>query len=245
MNRSARFDEKTVQALRTGAFQIEGQFTWGSNYTYLVDVRCDDTRIQGVYKPVHGEQPLWDFPPDSLAGREVAAFLVSEAGGWAFVPPTVYREDGPAGPGSLQLYIEHDPERHYFNFSKAQRQALRSTALFDAVINNTDRKGGHVIVERAEQRLWMIDHGICFHAQPKLRTVIWEFAGQPISAAEYEQISALAAKLAEDQTLHVELLKYLNKLEVLAMIYRINQLLEAGVFPHPVDERFSYPWPPV
>jgi len=218
---------------------------WGSNYTYLVNIHCGDTRIKGVYKPELGEQPLWDFRENSLAGREVCAFLVSEAGGWRFVPPTIYRAEGPAGPGSLQLHIEHDPNRHYFTLTPSQRDTLRPVALFDAVVNNTDRKGGHLIIAQADQTIWLIDHGICFHTQPKLRTVIWDFAGLSLSDAERAQLTALAAKIEPGAPLYQALELHLNQMELLALKRRIEHLLTLGEFPQPTDERYSYPWPPV
>lgn len=245
MNETTQFDPQVIQALEQGDIEIDGQFMWGSNYTFLVNILQDGHTTRGVYKPIQGEKPLWDFPADSLAGREVAAYLVSAAGGWHLVPPTVLRDDGPIGPGSLQAYIEHDPNKHFFNFSAAQREATRTVALFDVIINNTDRKGGHLILARDDQRLWLIDHGICFHAQPKLRTVIWDFAGQPLTGAECEQLNALKDCLAQADALAADLEPYLSKLEILAITYRINQSLKAGVFPHPTEDRYSYPWPPV
>ncbi len=233
-----------LECLKSGEINAEGQFMWGSNYTFLCSVAHGDTSIQAVYKPTQGERPLWDFPEATLSGREVAAYLVSEAGGWGFVPPTVYRQDGPAGAGSLQLYIPHDPEHHYFKFSADEKLRLKAVALFDAVINNTDRKGGHVLLDESDQ-LWLIDHGVCFHAQPKLRTVIWDFAGQPLSDEELAQIDALRIKLAPGMPLYEELSAFLNRQELLAMAQRIHALIAEGVYPFPSENRYSYPWPPV
>jgi uncharacterized repeat protein (TIGR03843 family) len=233
-----------IECLQKGEFEIEGQFMWGSNYTYLGDLTCQNETFKVVYKPLEGEQPLWDFPEESLAGREVAAYLVSEALGWHFVPPTVYRPDGPAGPGSLQQYIEHDPNYHYFNFSPADRQRLRSVALFDALVNNTDRKGGHVLID-PEGRLWLIDHGICFHAVPKLRTVIWDFAGQAIADEECAHIMDFLQQLAPESALIKQLAEHLLPYEIRALRDRTGQLLSEARFPLPIDNRRSYPWPPV
>jgi uncharacterized repeat protein (TIGR03843 family) len=152
-------DEAILTALRSGELAVKGEFLWGSNYTFLVKVVHAGENLSGVYKPTRGERPLWDFPVASLARREVAAYLVSEAIGWRLVPPTVYRRNGPAGPGSLQLYIEHDPEYHYFNFSEDDLQRLRPVALFDLIINNADRKGSHILIDN-DRHLWLIDHGI-------------------------------------------------------------------------------------
>ena len=131
-----------IHTLQHGEFDVEGQFMWGSNYTFLVNIQHGEQKLKGVYKPTRGEQPLWDFPSDSLANREVAAYLLSQELGWNLVPPTVYRAEGPTGAGSLQLHVEHDPEYHYFNFSDEHRQRLRIVALFDILVNNADRKGG-------------------------------------------------------------------------------------------------------
>ncbi|UCF28040.1 MAG: hypothetical protein JSW42_15705, partial [Chloroflexota bacterium] len=169
-----------LQILEYGDLDVEGEFLWGSNYTFAVGVNHDNETLQGVYKPTQGERPLWDFPRASLAKREVAAFLVSEALGWKFVPPTVYREDGPFGPGSLQLYVDHDPEYNYFSFHRDDLQRLRPVALFDLLINNADRKGSHILFD-PEGHIWLIDHGISFHRDRKLRTVIWDFAGESFS----------------------------------------------------------------
>ena len=163
--------------LSTGTLELKGQFVWGSNYTFLVEIQHEDQKIPAVYKPTQGERPLWDFPAASLARREAAAFVVSDALEWELVPPTVYREDAPLGPGSLQVFIEHDPEYHYFNFSEEDKQRLRPAALFDLLVNNADRKGSHVLLDK-DEHVWLIDHGICFHVDDKLRTVIWDFAGE-------------------------------------------------------------------
>jgi uncharacterized repeat protein (TIGR03843 family) len=233
-----------LECLQLGELAVEGQFMWGSNYTFLCTLTYEDQAFKTVYKPVGGERPLWDFPSETLGSREVAAYLVSEAGGWHFVPPTVYREDGPAGPGPVQLYIEHDPEHHYFKFSAQERQQLKPIALFDAVINNTDRKGGHILVDE-EGQFWLIDHGICFHAQPKLRTVIWDFAGQPIPDESCANISALRDLLEPGESLYDSLMPFLSRREIEAMKNRIDSLISTGIFPYPVDNRYSYPWPPV
>lgn len=237
-------DDLTLEILQTGELEVEGQFMWGSNYTYLCNITGEGKTIKGVYKPVQGERPLWDFPTETLAAREVAAFIISKAGGWDLVPPTAYRKDGPTGAGSVQMFIEHDPEHHYFKFSEEERQKLMPVALFDAVINNTDRKGGHILID-PDNHFWLIDHGICFHTQPKLRTVIWDFANKPIPDACCELINTLREKLLPDQPLYTELSAYLNQVEIIAMISRIDKLLKEGVFPRPIDKRYSYPWPPV
>jgi uncharacterized repeat protein (TIGR03843 family) len=233
-----------LECLNRGTITIEGQFMWGSNYTFLCQVEDLNCTLQAVYKPVRGERPLWDFPSETLSGREVAAYLVSQAAGWPLVPPTVFRIEAPAGPGSLQLFIEHDPEYHYFNFSDEDKARLRPVALFDAVVNNTDRKGGHILKD-SEGALWLIDHGVCFHAEPKLRTVVWDFAEQPFTQEEISQLNDLKLQLAKDAPLHGQLENYLSNREIQALSNRVTQLVHHGAFPLPASDRYAMPWPPV
>jgi hypothetical protein len=241
---SAPSTASLIEQLSHGEINVTGQFMWGSNYTFFCDIAYQDSEIKAIYKPVRGERPLWDFPSESLGGREVAAYLVSKGGGWEMVPPTVFRTQAPAGPGSLQLFIEHDPEYHFLNFTPDDRQRARPAALFDVVINNTDRKAGHVLIDE-EDKLWLIDHGVCFHMQPKLRTVIWDFAGLPLTTDEQEQLTRLRDKLAPKKKLQKKLTKYLSRAEIQAMAGRIDQLLAEGAFPYPSEEWPSTPWPPV
>jgi hypothetical protein len=168
-----------VKALQKGVIEMQGQFLSGSNYTFLAQLSMEGECFQVVYKPIRGEQPLWDFPHGSLARREVAAYLVSEALEWDLVPPTIFRKEGPLGAGSLQQYVEHDPNDHYFNFEDKDRQRLRPVVVFDLILNNADRKGGHIL-RGEDDHLWLIDHGLCFHAEEKLRTVVWDFSGEAI-----------------------------------------------------------------
>lgn len=228
-------------ALQCGELELKGQFMLGSNYTFLVTVHHEGQELPAVYKPSRGEQPLWDFPENSLARREVAAYLVSEALGFHFVPFTTLREDGPHGPGSLQQYIEYDPEYHYFSFSEADKARLRPAALFDLLCNNADRKGGHVLIESGTGKLWLIDHGICFHEHDKLRTVIWDFAGEPIP----DELLARLTPLTADLKLVAALERYLSPGEVTALRSRAEALLRARVFPHPPADRRVTPWPPL
>jgi hypothetical protein len=237
-------DEATLATLERGEITITGEFLWGSNYTFAVEVKDAVMRLPAVYKPTRGERPLWDFPRASLARRETAAYLVSEALGWRLVPPTVYREDGPLGPGSLQLYIEHDPENHYFNFTSEERQRLRPVVLFDLLINNADRKGSHVLMDR-ENHVWLIDHGICFHREDKLRTVIWDFSGEPIPEALCSALSDLERRLAPGSELFDLLKRYLSRDEIEALRMRAQRLVASGRFPNPHPNRRPYPWPPI
>ncbi len=151
------------QAFKKGEMDLKGQFTLGSNYTFLVDINYEGQTYQGVYKPSRGEQPLWDFEENTLSLREVAAYLLSEALGFHLVPFTIFREEGPYGAGSLQQFIKYDPQYHYFNFTPEDKNHLQPVMLFDILINNADRKGSHIFFEEETRALYAIDHGVCFH----------------------------------------------------------------------------------
>lgn len=234
-------DTDILKILEQGRLDVEGLVAWGSNYTFLVQV-CDDRwEVGAIYKPGRGERPLWDFPRGTLCLRERAAFLVSEVLGWHLVPPTVLRE-GPHGMGSLQLFVEHDPQQHYLTFQGSFTRQVQQIALFDLLINNADRKSGHVLLGD-NGRLWAIDHGVCFHSDYKLRTVIWEFAGEPIPAGLLADLGTLRNWLVDCQDNGcAELRKLLSKVEIEAVIRRIDQLIKGGIFPQPGPGR-SYPWP--
>lgn len=251
-----------LQLLQLGSLAVQGVLPWSSNYSFLVDI-CPNTavwealphlaqnsitEVRAVYKPRRGERPLWDFAQGTLCQRERAAFLVSQASGWNLIPPTVLRE-GEHGIGSVQLFIHHDPERHYFTFEGEPifREALQKTVLLDTIINNADRKAGHVLLEKKENQdqLWLIDHGICFHAEYKLRTVIWEFAGEPIPQTLLADLEQLSNKIASNQAgLRTELLQLLAQTEVEALQKRIRRILNQETFISPGPGR-HYPWPPV
>ena len=245
--------DPSLITLQQGKITLRGEFMWGSNYTYLAQVERESEKLTAVYKPTKGVRPLWDFPSSSLARREVAAYLVSEALSWELVPPSAYRRDGPLGPGSLQLYIEHDPEYHYFNFDAGDRQRLRSTALFDLLINNADRKGSHILLD-TNRHIWLIDHGICFHIDDKLRTVVWDFAGEEIPAGLLANLRQFRQQLSpangqpsgeENTDLTRELGHYLSGAEIAALARRTDLLIDNGCFPNPDMSRRQYPWPPV
>lgn len=237
--------------LQSGTLEVEGLLPWSSNYTFLARVCQDGIELSAVYKPRRGERPLWDFIQGTLCQRERAAFLISDALGWDLVPPTVLRQ-GPNGLGSVQLFVEHDPDQHYFTFEgdPAYRDRLQKIVLLDIVINNADRKAGHVLLEipgdaSLPGRLWAIDHGICFHTDYKLRTVIWEFAGQPVSSRLLVDLRRLQQKLAgEDQTLCAQLEALLTPAEQSALNRRLQAIINKGVFLTPGPGR-HYPWPPV
>lgn len=233
-----------LEAMQKGSVELHGQFLSGSNYTFLGDLTQGELSFQVVYKPVRGEQPLWDFPQGSLAQREVAAYLVSEALEWDLVPPTILRRKGPLGSGSLQQYIEHDPNDHFFNFNEKDRQRLRPVAVFDILLNNADRKGGHILRD-AQDHFWLIDHGLCFHVEDKLRTVVWEFAGEEIPSDLLSSVDHLMGQLKDGEKLFKTLSPYLRPGEIRAMTARARQLCETEIFPMPPASRRSYPWPPV
>ena len=232
-----------LTALQQGDLDLQGQFLNGSNYTFLGNVQYGDLKLPVVYKPVEGEQPLWDFPTGTLAKREAAAYVVSEALGWDLVPPTVFRRKGSFGAGSVQLYMEHDRRYHYFKFSEADKARLKPAAAFDSLINNADRKGGHVLVDN-DQHLWLIDHGICFHTDDKLRTVIWDFAGQEIPADLLADMQRLVEEIEMAAEWVGQLRALLRLSEVNGVARRARRLLESGCFPTPSSDR-PYPWPPV
>jgi hypothetical protein len=237
-----------LEALKRGTITVQGEFLWGSNYTFLVNVEHEGETYPAVYKPTRGERPLWDFPVSTLAKREVAAYLVSEALEWELVPPTVYRKKAPVGAGSLQFFIEHDPEYHYFNFSTEDQQRLRPTALFDLLINNADRKGSHILID-PENHIWLIDHGVCFHVEDKLRTVIWDFAGEQLTNELCERLTMLLEKLSPGSEsaspFTAKLESYLSRAEVTALEKRAENLLRANHFPPPNPYRRPYPWPQI
>ena len=235
-----------LELLRGGTMTLVGLLRWSSNYTFLGEVMLEGDRAPVVYKPARGERPLWDFPRGTLAKRETAAFIVSHALGWGLVPPTVLR-DGPHGTGSVQLFMEVDQEGHFFTFrdEPAFRLALQSLALFDIITNNADRKGGHCL-RTAHGKVIAIDHGLCFHVEPKLRTVIWEYAGESVPDDLAADLARLKVDLSDpDGQLVQELGSLLAPMEIRALRRRLSRLVKGGKFPDPPEDRRPYPWPPV
>jgi uncharacterized repeat protein (TIGR03843 family) len=216
--------------------ELEGRMPWSSNATFLVTL--GDTGGQAIYKPVRGERPLWDFEP-GLHRREVAAYLLSEAMGFRVVPPTVLREDAPLGEGSLQWFVAADHREHYFTIAERRPELhpqLRDIAVLDIVANNTDRKSGHCLL--AGDRVWAIDNGLCFAPDFKLRTVIWEFAGDALTPAQLEAVAMVCRGVPP------EVAALLASIEVEAMQRRAARLVDQGVLPG--DESGGrYPWPMV
>lgn len=234
--------EDVLDALETGKIEEQGMLPWSSNYTFLVTVTSGELALPAVYKPRRGERPLWDFPQGTLCLRERAAYLVSAALGWMIVPPTVLRS-GPRGFGSLQFYVDCDQEEHYFTFRETCQPEAQRIALFDIVVNNADRKAGHML-RGHDGRIWAIDHGIAFHTDPKLRTVIWDFAGQPVPDDLLADLARLQAMIKQGAPLREELGQLLSNAELNALERRLKRLLADRVFPDPGPGR-HIPWPPV
>jgi hypothetical protein len=233
--------QQVLDVLEHGSIETVGLLPYSSNYAFLATVCLDGVEVRSVYKPRRGERPLWDFPHGTLAARECAAYVISEAGGWDVVPPTVLRTEAPMGEGSVQQFIHHDPNRHYFVLLDERPADFPSLAAFDIVINNADRKAGHVI-EDAAGRLWAVDHGLSFNVEDKLRTVIWEFAGDPLGAVLLERLEELRDKLRDHGGLGGELETLLSPEEAAATVARTEALIVEGRFPVPESE-YRLPWP--
>jgi uncharacterized repeat protein (TIGR03843 family) len=260
--------EEALELLLRGDMELEGRLVDASNTTLRAFITLDGVAARCVYKPVRGERPLWDFPDGTLAGREVSAYLLSAATGWACVPPTVLR-DGPLGPGACQLWIEEpadldpllgfvprrrvpegwhrimsarDGQGRPLVLAHADDPRLARLAVFDAVVNNADRKGGHVL-STVEGQVYGVDHGVCFNVDDKLRTVLWGWVGQALPAEAVEVLAGLRVQLATD--LGEELAPHLTAAEVARIGARIDRLLAAGCFPAPPEDWPAVPWPPI
>ena len=231
----------TLRTLERGALEPLGLLPHSSNYTFLARIREGEEETLAVYKPVAGETPLYDFPQGTLAAREVAAYVLADALGWPRIPPTVLRE-GPHGPGSVQLFVAFDPDQHFFTMQQTHADTFRRVALFDVVANNADRKAGHCLLGQ-DGELFVVDHGVCFHVEPKLRTVIWDFVGEPIPPTLAADLDALEPRLHEGDV-RDRLLGLLSDAEVDAAHDRLARLLATGRFPEPGPGR-PYPWPVV
>lgn len=281
-------EDDALTLLRDGALELEGRLVEASNTTLRAFLSADGVTLRCVYKPVRGERPLWDFPDGTLAGREVAAYLVSRAAGWNVVPPTVLR-DGPLGPGACQLWIDEvedgdplvafvpvrrlpkdwlsimaarDETGRPYALAHADDGRLASLAVFDAVVNNADRKGGHVLVD-ARQRVYGVDHGLCFHTDDKLRTVLWGWADGSLPAPARAVLAALADRLngggsaspagdppgdpaaSPGGDLAGELAAHISPAEIEALRARIDRLRATGRFPVPSTDWPAVPWPPI
>lgn len=234
-------DAEVIALLERGDIEVLGLLPRASNFTFLARVRDGNEQTLAVYKPRSGEAPLWDFEEGTLAAREVAAFVVAEALGWPWVPPTVLR-DGPHGPGSVQRFVAFDQDQHYLTMQSERPDEFRRIALFDLVANNADRKSGHCLLAE-DGRIFVVDHGVCFHEQPKLRTVIWDFVGEPIPEDLRTDLRALERNLAADP-FRGRLERLLASAEIDAMARRVTGLVKSGRFPEPGPGR-PYPWPVV
>lgn len=230
--------------LARGDVAVEGMVPWSSNYTYLVTLKLEDQEEYGIYKPQCGERPLWDFETGSLCKREVAAYELSAFLNFPNVPVTVLREDGPQGLGMLQQFIEHKRRENFFTLRDKCPEEMQKIAVFDALINNTDRKGGHVLVDQ-NGTVWAIDHGVTFHEDPKLRTVIWDFVDEPIPAPLLTQLEKLRAALKANEPIRALLEESLARAEMRALTLRLNELLRFRVYPSPPPDWPHIPWPPV
>ncbi|MGW5281919.1 SCO1664 family protein [Streptomyces collinus] len=266
---SVTADPHTAELLARGELSVRGRIREASNAALFCTVALDGREATCVYKPVAGERPLWDFPDGTLAGREVAAYEVSEATGWGLVPPTVLR-DGPYGEGMCQLWIEvgadaellalvdgEEPEPGWkaIGFADvgegrtallvhADDERLRRLAVLDAVINNADRKGGHLL-PTPDGRLYGIDHGVTFNVEDKLRTLLWGWAGEPLTAETVEVLGGLRARLARDGDLAARLAGLITPAELDATRARVDALLASGRHPEPGGGWPAIPWPPV
>jgi uncharacterized repeat protein (TIGR03843 family) len=258
-------ESDALRLLRGGEFELEGRLVDASNTTLRGFLTLDGVTARCVYKPVRGERPLWDFPDGTLAGREVGAYLVSRATGWDLVPPTVLR-GGPLGPGACQLWIDdaeqlvgfvpaeavpprwfavaaaRDDEGAAYALAHADDPRLARLAVLDAVINNADRKGGHVLVG-ADDRIYGVDHGVSFHIDDKLRTVLWGWAGRRLPPDAVDVLDALTPALAG--ALGEELSAHLTLAEVAALTARIDRLRRTRRFPAPSEGWPAVPWPPI
>jgi hypothetical protein len=227
--------------LGTGTMEVLGLMPGASNYTYLARVSEGGRSILAVYKPRDGESPLWDFPEGTLCRREVAASVLASALGWPAVPPTVLR-DGPQGIGAVQLFVRADYEEHYFTLRERRLEDFLPVAAFDVVANNADRKGGHCLLG-PDGTIWLIDHGVCFAEEPKLRTVIWDFAEQPVPEHLLADVRRVGEELRSGP-LRTQMVELLTQREVEATADRAEDLIRNGCFPVPTGRR-PYPWPPV
>jgi uncharacterized repeat protein (TIGR03843 family) len=265
---AALAERDALELLARGQIEIEGRLVDASNTTLRAEITLNGVTRRCVYKPVRGEKPLWDFPDGTLAGREVSAFLVSQATGWDVVPPTILR-DGPMGPGALQLWIDEPAETQSligfvpaydvpegwmavanardengdaYALAHADDPRLARLAVFDSVINNGDRKGGHVLYP-STGTIHGVDHGVTFHVENKLRTVLWGWTGKPLIAEASDVLTDLAARL--DSDLGAALEEHLTTTEVQHVRLRVRRLLRSKRFPKPPQEWPAIPWPPI
>jgi uncharacterized repeat protein (TIGR03843 family) len=227
--------------LRHGNVEAMEMIPWSSNYTFAVKLKLEgEPEAIAVYKPKRGETPLWDFPSGTLYRREYAAYLVSQILGWRFIPCTVVRE-GPYGVGTMQLFVDHDHKVDFFEYKEEFAEQLQRIALFDLIANNADRKGGHCLKGR-DGTIWGIDHGLTFHPQPKLRTVIWHFGGEAIPDWLIRDLARFLADPDRSTRMRAILTELLDPAEVDIFFERIRLALEIRTYPM-IGNRRSVPWP--
>ena len=213
----------------------------GSNYTFHVTLQdADGEQVKAIYKPRKGEVPLWDFPSGTLHLREYASYLLAEALGWHFIPRTILR-DGPHGEGSMQRYVEHNPRDHYFTLREGYTEQFPRICLFDLLANNADRKAGHTLLG-VDERIWSIDHGLTFNSDPKLRTVIWDFAGEPIPDDLQQDLCRLQEQLDRADDTVLPIVDLLHPRELAALRHRLALILDHPEFPDPRNARLPWPW---
>lgn len=237
--------QEVLDILQHGEVEAEhGMMRWSSNYTFLLSINHNQKSVMSVYKPQKGERPLWDFPDGMLCKREVASFITSQQLGWQIVPPTVLRH-GPHGLGSMQFFVDHDPEMNYFEFGDDKIPQMRRICAFDILVNNADRKGGHCLVDN-QGHVWGIDHGITFNSSPKLRTVVWDFAGEAIEPSLLNDVEQLCAAVENPKAPYRQALNdLLTEREIHAFQHRIQNMLKTRKYPQPGPGGPNYPWPPV
>ena len=229
-----------LRLLRDGELSVEGRLYDASNATLYCTVSLDGVTVPCVHKPITGERPLWDFPDGTLAYREVAAYVISTAMGWDIVPPTVLR-DGPFGVGMCQLWIDIDETVDLGALARSDHPQLRRMSVFDAVVNNADRKGGHLL-PTPDGHVYGVDHGVCFSVDDKLRTLLWRWRGKRLTEEAIDVLSALRAQLEGE--VGDALAQLLHRDEVLATTRRVDRLLSTRRHPMPSDEWPAVPWPP-
>jgi hypothetical protein len=231
-----------AEILLRGELEIVGRMRYSSNGAFFVRACADGVEVPAVYKPRRGERPLWDFPDGTLYRREVATCVLSDALGWGVVPVTIVRDDGPLGPGALQRFVDHDPEEHYFTLLPDHEDRFRQFAVLDILANNTDRKGGHCLHDLANDLVVGIDHGLTFHPMWKLRTVIWDFADEPVPDALLADVRRVLDD-TEHGAVGAALAALLSPPELAAFADRADELLRDGHFPPPDPGYHSVPWP--
>ena len=230
--------DKSISHLTAGELEITGRLVDASNATLFGVMHHEGAALEVIYKPVAGERPLWDFPDGTLADREYVAFLLSDRTGMDLVPPTILRE-GPAGLGMVQRWIDVDESIELGSYFAQDRQELRRLALFDAIINNTDRKIGHLLPDQ-QGHLFACDHGVTFHTEDKLRTVLWQWAGDALTEEEFRTLEQTLTFISANTA---SLSTHLTEEEIEATSTRINKLRSDGIMPLPSEDWPAIPWP--